>query len=213
MPVFSDEYRYIFVCVPLSASTSVSHTLVDCGVGEWVPKDYIRDGKGGIVVDRKHATIRQLRTHKLMPSEKIDSYFKFASVRNPYDRVLSEYWKMRKFAQMDNPPWYFDKNGRHAQLALLDFPDYCSERFSNRQPQPLTSVGIDDIDFYMRVEQLANDFATVKRKLGLPKIELQSTNVTRKIDVEDYRPYYDSVAKACVGRFYKEIIEHFDYEF
>lgn len=63
MPVVSDDYRFVFFCAPLTGSTSVSHTLVESGIGYWAPERDLFDDKGKKLVDRKHGTLAQVRRH------------------------------------------------------------------------------------------------------------------------------------------------------
>ena len=92
--VISHKYKYIFVELPRTASTAISNQLV---------KYY--DGHKILI---KHASYQNL---KYFYKDKYLDYFVFSCVRNPLDRTVSFYEKMRKESVEEgtypNINWYF----------------------------------------------------------------------------------------------------------
>ncbi len=94
--IISDKYKYIFIGIPKTATTSTRHAFNEIEDRELT--------KGGtktktITLPLGHkdnvdsATALQIKSHN---PEIWDSYFKFAFVRNPWDRVVSWYFHALK---------------------------------------------------------------------------------------------------------------------
>jgi hypothetical protein len=213
--VISDEYRYIFFCNPLTGSTSVSRTLVEGDCGYWTPKKDLYDQDGNKIVDRKHGTLNQVRAHGVIPEEKLGSYFKFAGIRNPFDQTVSQYYKMRKLGSTEDRPKYLGPDNKHIKLASEnEFPEYVKIRFTDRTPFQLRYFYIDEMDFFLRQESLAQDFSRVIKTLGLPdSLELKRLEVFRGAEEKDYRRYYTDEARELVQVFYQQFLDHFGYSF
>ncbi len=197
MPI-STKYRAIFVHVPKNAGTAVLHAL-DMSKNE------------GHVPWWKYEQIdpRKWRT-----------YFKFAIVRNPWERAVSNY----VYARMQRSYWHSPDGSTPYKM----HPDYetvqglsfaqCIAQFSKlRHPgwRPQSSficnaAGVNMMDFLCRHEQLDQDITYVCRKLGI-KRELAKVNVSEKSG--DWRSFYDPGTVEAVRRLYAEDIEQFGYQF
>ena len=69
------------------------------------------------------------------------------------------------------------------------------------------------IDYYIRFENLKEDFSNVMKKLNINDIELLHINNTKKIENRHYREYYNETTKNLVYELNKDYIEKFQYEF
>jgi hypothetical protein len=98
--IINNTYGFIFVHVPKSAGTSVTHFLSNfscyCDLeiggttqGQLVQKHY--QSRFGL---RKHSSSKEIRA--VVGDVLWKKYFSFAIVRNPYDRALSAYKFMQK---------------------------------------------------------------------------------------------------------------------
>ena len=114
MPLISESHKCIFVRVPKTASS----TILMAGFPQslaWV--DYqIRDpldewGFWEIDYKRWHQDSNHLplsTIRKLLEPTEIDNYFKFAFVRNPWAKVVSQYFWVREWIRRSRGPWRKD---------------------------------------------------------------------------------------------------------
>ena len=65
-------------------------------------------------------------------------------------------------------------------------------------------------DFIGRFENLNKDFSKVCDMIGIPKMDLPTTNISRH---QHYRHYYNTDTRNIVAELYKEDIDRFCYSF
>jgi len=140
-----------------------------------------------------------------LPVRKFDQYFKFAFVRNPWERLVSEYEYL-----LERP-----LHGRHARVKKLksfkqfihmQIPRgdaYQINMLSNRQGDLLT-------DFVGKLECLQNDWQTVCEQIAIPYQPLPHSNVTQHRHFQDY---YDNESRQLVARHWCREIKLFEYSF
>lgn len=141
----------------------------------------------------------------LMPASLFGSYFKFAFVRNPWDRIVSEYEFVRNY----------NLHPRHRKVAamdsLVDFIHFQKKRDDAFQIKLLlNSAGELALDFVGRFERLADDFEEVVRRLDIEVEPLPHLNRSR---LHDYRDYYTKESIDLVASYWRDEIELFDYAF
>ena len=81
--IISDSKKFIFIHIPKTAGTSIAAAL----------RQYQNPKCNALhsnSFDRKHPTTNEIKTH--LGEERFNQYYKFAFVRNPWDRVLSNYY-------------------------------------------------------------------------------------------------------------------------
>jgi hypothetical protein len=166
--------------------------------------------------------------------ERFREYFKFAFVRNPWDRAVSEY-KYQHYPRMfDFKTFLFKHWARSESVEGGSF-----ESRVHRTPQCqflYDKKGKCLVDFIGRYERLASDFATVAERLKLDRkelphynrsIDLSWTPMAAKLWLKDpvgmyrlrrnlhhhYTEYYDDESRELIDRFYRKDIELFGYEF
>ena len=152
--------------------------------------------------------------NKWMTAAQFNEYFKFAFVRNPWDRLASFYryrgydWRcsFSRFVQHHLP--------RQIEKDLFLCPQV---EFVNDKNGKLL------VDFIGRFETLEADFATACRRIGISDALLPHVNTSRKSGlglkrwlkrrVMPYRDMYDSRSRKLVAKTYKADIEAFEYDF
>jgi hypothetical protein len=140
---------------------------------------------------------------RCLPADLYAAAFKFAFVRNPYDRIVSRY------AYLVNNVRHRD-HGRVIRMSFEDFIRWEERRNTISQHRYVTDAkGRTIVDFVGRYERLRADFAAVCDRLGLTA-ELPITNVSGH---PDYRTYYTSRTRALVERFCRYDLELFGYDF
>ena len=210
--LLSYSHRFLFIHVPKTGGSSISRALAECvhrPEDHWVNRTL---GRVGIHVNlygpervrryRFHSTARVLRRH--LSEETFESSFKFAFVRNPWDRMVSSYHFVAGCAT----------HHRHRQVARgMNFKDYL--RYEVARGKMSQAAMLTDrsgrllVDFVGRFERLAEDFHRVCQHLGLP-CQLGHHNRSRH---RDYREYYDRESIELVRRHFGDEIDLFGYDF
>ena len=88
--VFNDKMKIIFIHIPKTGGTSIESAL-DCITKE--------NGYG--VVNNKAMQHYNWKDYKNKYQNKFKNYYKFTVVRNPYDKVLSDYYWLKNVAKID----------------------------------------------------------------------------------------------------------------
>jgi hypothetical protein len=149
----------------------------------------------------EHATANDVK--RCLPPEVYDGLFKFAFVRNPWDRLVSRYAHLLRSTD----------RRRHGFISGLEkFEDFLKweiQRGSAQYPYVSDEQGRQIVDFIGHYEQLAEDFAKVRARLKI-EAELPHANVSEH---RDYRSYYTPETRDYVGREFRRDIEMFGYDF
>ena len=191
---YPNAHRCVFIHIPKAAGTSLTKTLFAA------PSRHL------------HYTEYQRSNPR-----KFRQYFKFAFVRNPYDRLHSAYTFLKKGGLND-----LDRAWALQNLAL--FPNFESfvhgwvtpdniGSWVHFKPQHFwicdASLNLK-VDFVGRFEQMGADVAIVQSRLGLPVAPLPKINVTdRPRLIED--PYTPKM-RAIVEEVYKTDLDLFGYK-
>lgn len=138
-------------------------------------------------------------------SEKYRGYFKFAFVRNPWDRVVSLYFN--KVA----PGTYCEGT---QSLTFEQFVDWLAQQDltkidAHAKLQALL-IPVDELDFIGRFETFSKDVQYVLGRLGLSKVSIPKHNPSSHAH---YSRYYDDRTRELVRQLYREDIERFGYTF
>ena len=163
-------------------------------VGEIVPKDHNN------YLYSKHTSCSEFQDNH---SEFID-YFKFAFVRNPWDRVVSWYNFSMYLSNLENVE-------KERNITGKDFLSYIKEFqniWGNEQQNQYEFTKC--CDFIGRYENLQNDFDIICDKIGIQQQKLPHKNKTKH---KHYTEYYDDETKEIVEERFAKDIEHFEYEF
>lgn len=191
-----DYYKCIFVHIPKNAGLSVCYTLFG-NTG----------GSHRKIVDYK----------KIFSPNTFKRYYKFTFVRNPWDRLVSTFFFLKKGGLTEKDKIWAEAN----LLAFTDFKDFVKQWLSEKSINNSLHfqhqhVFLEDeqgkiaVDFIGRFENIDEDFKTITDKLNIKRI-LKKTNTSQR--KKDYRDYYDEETKEIVNEVYKKDIQLFNYEF
>ena len=156
----------------------------------------------------EHAPARKVQA--CLPPEVYARLYKFAFVRNPWDRLVSRHaYLLRKkehaLSRTVNELGGFD--------AYLKWELSRGPRNGGMRHQADYVTGADGrltVDFVGYFERLADDFAEVCRKIGVPaSLPPPKAHAPR----EDYRSFYTEETRDMVARAYARDIELFGYTF
>ncbi len=201
--IVSNKYRFIFIHIPKTGGTSLAEPRY-------------QDGKGtlaGLLGETDYTQAGHIRAVGLKErmSEHWDKYFKFAFVRNPWDRMVSLYHYF-----LQDPEKQVSELGR--RIAACDgFTDFCSRleeldldaHFDEQISYLIDFQGNFLIDYIGRFETLDRDYANVCTKLALPVAKLPHY---RKSSHQHYLQYYDYQARCAIAERYKNDIAAFNYK-
>lgn len=137
------------------------------------------------------------------------SYFSFAWVRNPWERMVSAYFNK-------DPDLLQQAEKAGLALCELDFPDFVAATVDfphvHLRPQHqffLDAAGKRQVDFIGRFECFGEDFATVCKQLGR-RLHLPHANASKH---QAYRYYYDEASRKLIATKYAADIDFFEYAF
>jgi len=199
------QYKCIFVHIPKTAGKSVSIAL---GFG-WPGHKDISQHAGEL-----NATVFQ-------------NYFKFSVVRNPWDRLVSEYnYQKKKNRPKRDKLHIFDERGAQrgfADWVRTSFADpmhYRGEDWAgdvsphiHRWSPQVDWISIDGkvaVDFVARLENIDEDFKTILKKIGMPPKPFPWRNSKWHWH---YSHYYDPATLELVSKYYARDIEAFGYRY
>lgn len=144
-----------------------------------------------------------------------DEYFKFAFVRNPWDRLRSCYHN-----KVESPRGSCSDYLHSFAKTNISFSDWVKtittgeNIFKDRHFAPMHTLMInrsfESMDFIGRLENLQQDFNIVCDKIGIPQRQLLHKNQTKH---KDYTEYYDNETRQLVREKYAKDINYFGYKF
>lgn len=166
----------------------------------------------------KHRFAAELRT--IYGAETWNHYFKFAFVRNPWDRLVSWWEMMRRNAALGRPRNGFQRFCMERARTFPEFLQLCDAEYQdadgskwiyrNQIDYLSDSDGTLLVDFVGRFEQLQLDFSRVAAHLDVPPIGLPHVNGTVR---RPYAGYYSAELRDLVAARYARDIEVFGYRF
>lgn len=195
--IISQKYKYLFIEIPNTGSTSISQELCEF--------------YGGRKILRKHSNYFEF-AKKVRKKEK--EYFVFAGIRNPLDATVSTYLKYisnhksiftdeKNF--LKNGGWIpkrFQKLFEFIQNTNSDFAVFFKKLFPFSLPyNGLINLNKDRCDYIMRFERLEDDFSNVLKLLKINQVRpLPHLNKTKyKKDFENY--YEDKIIDYVINVF------------
>lgn len=192
-----DDYQCIFIHVPKNAGQSIRNSLFE-----------------NLLPGHMKAFTYQL----IFPKRIYDKYYKFAIVRNPWDRLASAYMFMKGGGAHEKDRLWSEKTLAHFESfesfvkGGLQREEIQSWPHFRRQVDFLRGQnGRIELDFVGRFENLQEDFNHIRDHLGI-SAELLFINKT-KTKRESYRTYYTDEMQEIAAGVYQEDIEAFDYKF
>lgn len=144
--------------------------------------------------------------------ELISNYFKVATIRNPYDRILSLFrHRLKKGSRCLVNKYSLDLNDFEKYLKKI----YNKIEFEGYNSEPLSSIiKIDNnqllnLDFKIRFENYSSDIIQFFKHIGF---DIKNIPHEKKTNSFNFKNFYTKRSKAIVEEIYKLDFEHFDYE-
>lgn len=187
--IIDNEKKYVFISVPKTGSTSIRRRL---GSFKDPPPEIYHMSIENVIKQHSH----------------VQEYFKFAFVRNPYDRVFSAYINLK----YDGHPWATElKRKKTFREFMMDFENSEYSKYIHLQPQCscVKIGGTLAVDFLGKFENLQKDFRQVEEILNLRHEQLVKIRVSSK----DKEPkIIDQQTKDLIYEIYREDFDSFGYE-
>jgi len=227
MAIICRKYNLLFIMTPRTACTAIGELLCERFGGEFIPSHDIVDSRGLILVDKKHSTLSDLLKHKILTPEEAKSLVKVAAVRNPFDSLVSLYFKQRSKYQPllgDPSSWVnrlpgYAKNMRYARahsfnrwVLRVSYRKLIKRLLGFRPSMFADHTG--GVDMVMRYESIESDLSEVFRKAGMGfKADIPVVNRTDERANSDYRSFYSRVAELTVTLAYSGDLRMYGYRF
>ena len=207
--LISDSHQFIFLRMRKVASSSMRTILSPLSLPRPEGRLAHLKSRAGLEWDyhkyvfRAHDNIQAAQ--KRMPADRFESYFKFAFVRNPWARLVSEYQFL-----LNRP-----KHGRHARVKKMhEFRQFIDMQIPRKDAYQINMIcdrqGNPIMDFVGKLENMKSDWSTVCQRIGLPSQDLHKENTTRH---RRYQDYYDDETRQLVARHWAKEVELFGYDF
>lgn len=209
--LLSRQPPFLFVHIEKAAGTSIQDALRPFAT--WV-KDYHwrrrlcwlgpvnRLGLYRFLAFPEHTTAEMVR--RCLPQDFYNNLFKFAFVRNPWDRLVSRHAHLLRST---------DRRRHQLVSRMKNFEDFIAWEIQRGSAYQFKYVlgrdGQNLVDFIGRYERLSDDFAEVCARLGV-KAELPHANISEH---RDYRSYYTPATRDFVAQHFRRDIELFGYTF
>jgi hypothetical protein len=171
------EYKLIFIHINRTGGVSVETAFEQPTMDHRLPGELIRE----------------------LGKDVWDTYYKFAFVRNPWDRMVSVYSNRKRWNSPDST-----KNIGFEEwlLGLNYFSEFNQLHWICKKSRML-------VDFVGRFERLEKDFKTVCHKIGVEK-QLPHLNSSQH---KPYQCYYTEKTKRLIEIYCQKEIKMFGYRF
>ena len=150
---------------------------------------------------REHMPASRIR--RRVGHETWNQYFKFCITRNPWDRVISQYyWRQRNLRQEEMPSIMEFLDSKHTQSLL------------RKGFELYTLKGQVAVDRVCRYESLGKDLEEVRKHLGLPEpLELPKAKSGTRKDKRHYSDVLSEAEKDRIADLFRDEIELMGYRF
>ena len=210
--MISYELKCIFIHIPKCGGSSIERTLwprpedrKEANLyGGFISKYLNKYQTGGL----QHLLASQVREEVGM--NVFETFYKFAFVRNPWDRVVSQ------FAYMQQRPDLMDYVGMSQETEFKAYLELIQQK-EHVQWMPQHRFLLDEdgtllVDQIGRLESLRTDFSSILAKLNLNKsAQLTHANRSDRQPIAEY--YNDRESVEMVADIYSEDIKLFGYCF
>ncbi|KJD33390.1 hypothetical protein PK35_05900 [Tamlana nanhaiensis] len=208
--VISKNKKFIFIHIPKSAGTSIQSAL---------ELNLNNENHWAVSKTTKHQSLKDLITlyehsnflEKLVQDFSFLNYYKFAVVRNPFDRLLSLYNYLKKYEvrkeikSVETFEEFIEK--------LEDENSWVSGLYSAKtQLSYLVDMqGVMSIDLVGRFENIPFFLNELEAKIDM-KLELKQMNVSQLVK-PSYRQVYSTYSRKIIEDKFVDDLNSFNYEF
>lgn len=206
--IISHKHQFIFFAVPKTGTHSIRQALrphLDSRDEEQVRLFEQRSFSQPELSAIGHGHLSVQQVQPVLGVETFDRYFKFAFVRNPWDRFISF------CAFISRTTGHFEQDPQGFMARMIHSPPPLQQMLYQPQGALLTDhEGRLAMDFVGRVEDMERDYKHICARLSLEPQRLEQINSSRH---RPYADYYSPQLRDLVGRQFRQDIEMFGYRF
>lgn len=191
-----DTLKCIYVHIPKTAGVSINKALFN--------------NLGGI-----H---RKIKDYSLIFNKReFYSYYKFCFVRNPYERIASAYFFLKKGGMHKNDHKWFEENISQ----YSSFNDFVKEWINEKniykqihfipQFEFITINGKIMVDDFYKFEEMDKGFEEITKKLKLKNRTLPVLNKSSRNKI-NYLEYYNEISIEKINKVYNKDFRLFEYQ-
>ncbi|WP_425400428.1 sulfotransferase family 2 domain-containing protein [Aeoliella sp.] len=158
------------------------------------------------------------RVHSLRELAEMDDYFRFAVVRNPWERLVSCYYDKVRLVHLEPArQWIFPQYGERLRtdMSFVDFvravatlsDNGADEHFASQWPM-ITYEGSLAVDHVTRFEHLHQEWNRLRRRFQLTALPHEN-----KTEHPDYRELYTKELADLVGQRYALDVANLGYDY
>ncbi|GAA6184280.1 sulfotransferase family 2 domain-containing protein [Aliiglaciecola sp. NS0011-25] len=202
--MLSIEHNFLFLHLPKTAGNSIQERLKAYSEDKIVCINDFQDGIERFEVRNQFAGIHKHSSltdyQKVLPETLFKHLFIFATIRNPWERMISFYFSPhRKVKLWDRNDFInlLNQVKTLPQLLAVENPSHQQEWF-------------DNVDFIIKYEHLDTDFQKVCLQLELDCNPLTIRNKSSRLD---YKTYYDPELIELVAQKFEQEIAYGHYSF
>jgi hypothetical protein len=206
--IVSHAHRFIFAAIPKTGTHSVRRAL-----REQLGPDDVE--QVGLFVDKRfpwpelaqlrHGHLGLAQVRPFLGDEVFARYFKFAFVRNPFDRFVS----YCAFVTRETGEFERDPRGVMRRI-LFELRPMQHILFRPQHTLLVDEQGALLTDAVGRVEQMQASYDAICARIGIPTQALEQVNSSRR---GSYRDYYDPALVEGVAQLYRRDLDLFGYAF
>lgn len=196
--IISHAHKYIFFAVPKTATHSIREALREhMGSDAWEQQMLFGRDEMPVpalaAIRHGHISVQQLRPH--IPEEMWRDYFKFAFVRNPFDRFVSTFFFLSRNQDLGG------QDVRSLMKSALRTPAFRSRILVAPQSAMLCDAdGKIAMDYIARYEDIQASYDHVAERIGTPSKDLIQKNASEHESSSVY--YDDAELRQMVTDFY-----------
>jgi hypothetical protein len=206
--IISHQHRFVFAAIPKTGTHSVRQALREHmsaedleQVGLFVNKRFPFEELARI----RHGHISLQQVRPFLGEQAFADYFKFAFVRNPFDRFVSYCAFMtRENGAFDREP------GEVMRRMLFEMRPMHHVLFQPQHGFVTDEEGRLLADYIGRVEDMQACYDAVCGRIGIPAAALGQINSSKR---GHYRDYYNQALIDGVAELYAKDLELFGYDF
>ena len=194
--MISLKHKFIFIHIPKCGGTTLEESLVD---GSCIFRGNTWPHNLKLHYPLNHCTLDDIKESKVLYPN-FDKFYSFTFVRNPFSRLLSEYFylkdRLKLSKDIKKELIYLAEQSENGVMGNHCVSQY---KFINNK-----------INFIGKLENLQQDFDIICDKIGIPQQQLPHKN---KSNHKHYTEYYDDETRQIVAEKYAKDIEYFGYKF
>ena len=208
--MISHKHKCIFVHIPKTGGTSIEDLI-------WPRKrDRTEDNLWMGFIDRFHNKYQTgglqhlcwMQIRQEVGAAVFENYYKFAIVRNPWDKAVSQYAYMKHREDLRDFVGMKEGDCFKTYLSLIQKTEHV--QWAPQYPFIYDTGGEQMVDFVGRFEKFNDEVRVILKELGIWKWKIPHTNKSAR---KHYSEYYDDESKEIVGEMYQKDVELLGYLF